>query len=304
LARAYTGRTKLVKFDGCYHGHSDSLLVKAGSGVATLGLPDSPGVPASFARETLTAKYNDIESVQRLFSRAGKNIAAVIVEPVCGNMGVILPQPNFLATLRRITRRYGALLIFDEVITGFRAALGGAQKLFGLSPDLTCLGKVLGGGLPLAAFGGRREIMDRLAPMGPVYQAGTLSGNPLAVVAGLATLKLLCRPGTYAELAAKGQRLEDGLRITLNQYGIKGVINRVGSMLTLFFGVDRVDNPEDARRCDRKIFRRYFHAMLSRGIYLPPAPFEAMFVSLAHSNSDLDRTISAFDAWARATVRG
>jgi glutamate-1-semialdehyde 2,1-aminomutase len=278
--------------------------VKAGSGVATLGLPDSPGVPASFARETLTAKYNDIESVQRLFSRAGKNIAAVIVEPVCGNMGVILPQPNFLANLRRITRRYGALLIFDEVITGFRAALGGAQKLFGLSPDLTCLGKVLGGGLPLAAFGGRREIMDRLAPMGPVYQAGTLSGNPLAVVAGLATLKLLCRPGTYAELAAKGQRLEDGLRITLNQYGIKGVINRVGSMLTLFFGVDRVDNPEDARRGDRKIFRSYFHAMLSRGIYLPPAPFEAMFVSLAHSNSDLDRTISAFDAWARATVRG
>jgi glutamate-1-semialdehyde 2,1-aminomutase len=304
LARAYTGRTKLVKFDGCYHGHSDSLLVKAGSGVATLGLPDSPGVPASFARETLTAKYNDIESVQRLFSRAGKNIAAVIVEPVCGNMGVILPQPNFLATLRRITRRYGALLIFDEVITGFRAALGGAQKLFGLSPDLTCLGKVLGGGLPLAAFGGRREIMDRLAPMGPVYQAGTLSGNPLAVVAGLATLKLLCRPGTYAELAAKGQRLEDGLRITLHQYGIKGVINRCGSMLTLFFGVDRVDNPEDARQCDRKFFRRYFHAMLSRGIYLPPAPFEAMFVSLAHSNSDLDRTISAFDAWARATVRG
>jgi glutamate-1-semialdehyde 2,1-aminomutase len=304
LARAYTGRTKLVKFDGCYHGHSDSLLVKAGSGVATLGLPDSPGVPASFARETLTAKYNDIESVQRLFSRAGKNIAAVIVEPVCGNMGVILPQPNFLANLRRITRRYGALLIFDEVITGFRAALGGAQKLFGLSPDLTCLGKVLGGGLPLAAFGGRREIMDRLAPMGPVYQAGTLSGNPLAVVAGLATLKLLCRPGTFAELAAKGQRLEDGLRITLNQYGIKGVINRCGSMLTLFFGVDRVDNPEDARRGDRKIFRSYFHAMLSRGIYLPPAPFEAMFVSLAHSNSDLDRTISAFDAWARATVRG
>jgi glutamate-1-semialdehyde 2,1-aminomutase len=304
LARAYTGRTKLVKFDGCYHGHSDSLLVKAGSGVATLGLPDSPGVPASFARETLTAKYNDIESVQRLFSRAGKNIAAVIVEPVCGNMGVILPQPNFLATLRRITRSYGALLIFDEVITGFRVALGGAQKLFGLSPDLTCLGKVLGGGLPLAAFGGRREIMDRLAPMGPVYQAGTLSGNPLAVVAGLATLKLLCRPGTYAELAAKGQRLEAGLRKTLNQYGIKGVINRFGSMLTLFFGVDRVDNPEDARQCDRKIFRRYFHAMLSRGIYLPPAPFEAMFVSLAHSNSDLDKTISAFDAWARATVRG
>jgi glutamate-1-semialdehyde 2,1-aminomutase len=304
LARAYTGRTKLVKFDGCYHGHSDSLLVKAGSGVATLGLPDSPGVPASFARETLTAKYNDIESVQRLFSRAGKNIAAVIVEPVCGNMGVILPQPNFLATLRRITRRYGALLIFDEVITGFRVALGGAQKLFGLNPDLTCLGKILGGGLPFAAFGGRREIMDRLAPLGPVYQAGTLSGNPLAVVAGLATLKLLCRPGTYAELAAKGQRLEDGLRITLHQYGIKGVINRCGSMLTLFFGVDRVDNPEDARRCDRKIFRRYFHAMLSRGIYLPPAPFEAMFVSLAHSNSDLDRTISAFDAWARAKFRG
>jgi glutamate-1-semialdehyde 2,1-aminomutase len=219
-------------------------------------------------------------------------------------MGVILPQPNFLATLRRVTESYGALLIFDEVITGFRVALGGAQRLFDLKPDLTCLGKILGGGLPLAAFGGKHEIMDQLAPIGPVYQAGTLSGNPVAVVAGLATLKLLARPGTYAQLAAKGKRLEDGLRNTLNHYGIKGTINRLGSMLTLFFGVDSVNSPDDARRCDRKIFARYFHGMLSRGVYVPPAPFEAMFVSLAHTNSDLDKAISAFDAWAKTVVRG
>jgi glutamate-1-semialdehyde 2,1-aminomutase len=303
LARAFTKRAKLVKFDGCYHGHSDGLLVKAGSGVATLGLPDSPGVPASFARETLTAKYNDIQSLQRLFDRYGKTIAAVIVEPICGNMGVILPQPGFLAALRKITKRYGALLIFDEVITGFRVALGGAQEVFNVKPDLTCLGKILGGGLPLAAFGGRREIMDQLAPLGPVYQAGTLSGNPLAVAAGMTTLKILSRPGTYAKLAAKGKWLEDGFRKILRKYEMTAAINRIGSMLTLFFGVDQVENPDDARRCDRKMFARYFHAMLERGIYLPPAPFEAMFVSLAHSTDDLDKTIVAFDDWMRKSRR-
>ena len=303
LGRAFTQRTKLVKFDGCYHGHSDGLLVKAGSGVATLGLPDSPGVPAGFARETLTARYNDIQSLQKLFDRYGKTIAAVIVEPICGNMGVILPQPGFLAGLRNITKRHGALLIFDEVITGFRVGLGGAQKIFNVKPDLTCLGKILGGGLPLAAFGGRREIMDQLAPLGPVYQAGTLSGNPLAVAAGMTTLKLLSRPGTYAKLAAKGKRLEDGFGKVLRRYKISAAINRIGSMLTLFFGVDRVESPDDARRCDREMFARYFHAMLDRGIYLPPAPFETMFISLAHSTDDLNKTIAAFDDCMRKSRR-
>jgi glutamate-1-semialdehyde 2,1-aminomutase len=304
LARAFTQRTKLVKFDGCYHGHADGLLVKAGSGVATLGLPDSPGVPRAFARETLTAGYNDIKSVHRIFNQFGKSIAAIIVEPVCGNMGVILPEPGFLAALRKITVDHGALLIFDEVITGFRVALGGAQEVFKLKPDLTCLGKVLGGGLPLAAFGGRREIMDLLAPVGPVYQAGTLSGNPLAVAAGLTTLKLLSQHGIYQRLAVKGKRLEDGFREVIKKIGIKAVINRAGSMLTLFFGVDKVQNPDDARNCDRQMFARYFHFMLAKGIYLPPAPFEAMFISLAHSNADLDRTILAFDRWASTSKRG
>ena len=304
LARAFTRRTKLVKFDGCYHGHSDGLLVKAGSGVATLGLPDSPGVPPAFASETLTARYNDISSMQRLFSQYGRNIAAVIVEPICGNMGVILPEPGFLAALRKLTQRHGALLIFDEVITGFRVALGGAQEIFQIRPDLTCLGKILGGGLPLAAFGGRRDVMKLLAPVGPVYQAGTLSGNPLAVAAGLTTLKLLSRPGTYRYLAAKGKRLEDGFGNVLKKRGIRATINRAGSMLTIFFGVDKVQSPDDARQCDRQMFARYFHSMLAQGIYLPPAPFEAMFVSLAHSNADLDMTISAFDRWASASKRG
>jgi len=303
VARAFTKRTKIIKFDGCYHGHSDGLLVKAGSGVTTLGLPDSPGVPAGFARETLIAKYNDIHSLQNLFSRHGKNIAAVIVEPICGNMGVILPQPGFLETLRKITKRYGSLLIFDEVITGFRVALGGAQQVFHIKPDLTCIGKILGGGLPLAAFGGRRKIMDQLAPVGPVYQAGTLSGNPLAVAAGLTTLKLLYRSGTYADLAAKGKRLEDGFSEILTKFEIKATINRVGSMMTLFFGVDRVSTPDDARKCDRAMFANYFHAMLKRGIYLPPSPFETMFISFAHSTTDIDRTIAAFEAWGRRARR-
>ncbi|HWP24261.1 MAG TPA: glutamate-1-semialdehyde 2,1-aminomutase [Candidatus Binatia bacterium] len=299
LARAYTGKAKVVKFDGCYHGHADGLLVKAGSGVATLGLPDSPGVPPSFAKQTLIASYNDIASVQAIFARHGQDVAAVIVEPVCGNMGVIPPARGFLRALRRITQRYRALLIFDEVITGFRVALGGAQELYGVKPDLTCLGKILGGGFPLAAFGGRKELMDLLAPAGPVYQAGTLSGNPVAVAAGLETLQTLRRPGTYTALEEKSKRLEAGFDAVLKKYRIRAAVNRVGSMLTLFFGVDRVTNAVEARQCDRKRFARYFHGMLERGVYLPPAPFEAMFVSLAHSNADLQNTIAAFADWAR-----
>lgn len=303
VARAYTGRSKIVKFDGCYHGHADGLLVKAGSGIATLGLPDSPGIPSGFAKETLVAKYNDVMSVSKLFKRHGKNIAALIVEPVCGNMGVIPPEKNFLSFLRKITRREGTLLIFDEVITGFRIALGGAQSFYGVKPDLTCLGKILGGGLPLAAFGGRRPIMDLLAPEGPVYQAGTLSGNPLAVTAGLATLRLLARPGTYARLEAKGKKLEEGFARILRRFSIRGTINRIGSMMTLFFGLERVRDAADARRCDRERFARYFHGMLRRGIYLPPAPFEAMFISLAHTTADIDSTVAAFHDWAAKETR-
>ena len=304
LARAFTHRSKLVKFDGCYHGHSDGLLVKAGSGVATLSLPDSPGVPASIARETLTANYNDLQSVQKLFDRYGKDIAAVVVEPICGNMGVIPPLGNFLAELRKLTKRNGALLIFDEVITGFRVALGGAQQRYNIKPDLTCLGKILGGGLPLAAFGGRRRIMDELAPLGPVYQAGTLSGNPLAVTAGTATLLMLAQPGCYELLETKGRRLQDGLGDAIRKHRIQATINRVGSMLTVFFGVNSVSTVGDARRCDHKQFASFFHGMLKRGIYLPPSPFEAWFISLAHSNAQLDRTIAAFDDWAGSSRRG
>jgi glutamate-1-semialdehyde 2,1-aminomutase len=303
LARAFTRRTKIIKFDGCYHGHSDGLLVKAGSAVATLGLPDSPGVPPGFARETIVAQFNDISSVEKLFDRHGRDVAAVIVEPVCGNMGVIPPAPGFLPFLRESTERKGALLIFDEVITGFRVGLGGAQAAYKVKPDLTCLGKILGGGLPLAAFGGRQEIMDLLAPQGPVYQAGTLSGNPLAVAAGLQTLKLLTAKGTYDRLATKGMRLQDGFKEILHQYKIKSAINRVASMMTLFFGVESVRNAEDARQCNREQFGRFFHGMLKRGIYFPPAPFEAAFLSLAHTNADLAKTIEAFHDWASEETR-
>ena len=300
LARAFTGKRKIIKFDGCYHGHADGLLVRAGSGVATLGLPDSPGVPPSYARETLIAKYNDITSVQRIVNAHRSDIAAIIVEPICGNMGVIAPAVNFLKSLRQITRQSGALLIFDEVITGFRVARGGAQEIFRIKPDLTCLGKILGGGLPLAAFGGTARIMKLLAPAGAVYQAGTLSGNPMAVSAGIATLEALSRRGTYKSLEEKARYLEQGFRDVLTRHGIKAALNRVGSMMTLFFGVEQVRNADDARRCDRRKFARYFHGMLRRGIYLPPAPFEAMFVSTVHSRADLDKTIRAFNQWAAA----
>lgn len=300
LARAYTSKRKIIKFDGCYHGHSDGLLVRAGSGIATLGLPDSAGVLGAFARETLIADYNDFKSVQTAFKRNEGDVAAVIVEPICGNMGVIAPEPEFLRSLREITLRTGALLIFDEVITGFRVALGGAQQIFRVKPDLTCLGKVLGGGFPLAAFGGARKIMKLLAPSGPVYQAGTLSGNPIAVSAGLKTLELLTRNRAYEKLEEKGDLLESGFRQVLAKHRIRAALNRVGSMLTLFFGVDRVRNAAEARSADGEQFARYFHGMLARGIYLPPAPYEAMFLSLAHSSADIRATIRAFDGWAES----
>lgn len=303
LARAFTGRSKILKFDGCYHGHSDGMLVRAGSGVATLSLPDSQGIPQAFAANTLVARFNDIAAVQSFFEQEPKGIAGVIVEPVCGNMGVILPEPDFLPALREVTRRYEAILIFDEVITGFRLSPGGAQELYGVEPDLTCLGKVLGGGLPLAGFGGKKEIMDLLAPDGPVYQAGTLSGNPLAVAAGIATLKQLNK-GVYRELEQKGKIMQDGLESVLKEHGIQALINRAGSMLTLFFGAERVRDAHEARRCDRERFVRFFHGLLNRGIYWPPSPFEAAFISLAHSNGDLDKTLKAFEDWARKESKG
>jgi glutamate-1-semialdehyde 2,1-aminomutase len=304
LARAYTRRSKIVKFDGCYHGHADGLLAKAGSGIATFGIPDTPGVPSSFAAETLVVPYNDTPALHDLFDRYGKDIAAVIIEPVCGNLGVIPPARDFLKSVRNCTRQHDALLIFDEVITGFRVGLGGAQQLYRIKPDLTCLGKILGGGLPLAAFGGRRDIMDLLAPEGPVYQAGTLAGNPLAVAAGIATLRELSRPGVYAGLEQKGKRLQAGFEQVLKKYQITGTINRIGSMMTVFFGVERVRNADQARRCDRERFARFFHGMLARGCYFPPAPFEAAFLSLAHRVSDIDKTIGAFADWAAEESRG
>ena len=297
LSRGYTGRNKVLKFDGCYHGHVDALLAKAGSGVASFSLPDSAGVPESFTGQTLIAGFNDVASVRSVIQENHQDLAAVIVEPVCGNMGVIPPEPGFLEALRELTRQYGIVLIFDEVITGFRVARGGAQERYGVTPDLTCLGKILGGGLPVGAFGGRRDIMSCLAPVGPVYQAGTLSGNPVTVTAGLATLRALEAPGVYRELEEKGRKLEEGLKGVLGR-GVQGTVNRVGSMLTLFLGLDRVTEPDHARACDRDRFARFFHGMLARGIYLPPSPFEALFLSLAHSDEDIAATVTAFADWA------
>ncbi len=304
LARAFTKRSKVVKFEGCYHGHVDGLLVRAGSGVVTLALPDSPGVPPAFTAETLVAPFNDVDGVEALFQKHPETVAAIIVEPICGNMGVIPAAPRFLAALREVTRRHGALLIFDEVITGFRVSPGGAQEPYGVTPDLTCLGKVLGGGLPLGAFGGRQEVMDLLAPEGPVYQAGTLSGNPLAVTAGLVTLRELSRPGVYQELEAKGRKLQEGFEIVLRKHQIQAVVNRVGSMWTLFFGVEQVRDATEARRCDGNRFARFFQGMLERGVYLPPSPFEAAFVSLAHDQSDLEKTLQTFEDWAQEETKG
>ena len=293
LARAFTGRDKIVKFEGSYHGHADGLLVRAGSGVATLGLPDSPGVPASYAQETLVARYNGIASVERLFERHAGKIAAVIVEPVAGNMGVVAPQPGFLESLREVTRREGALLVFDEVITGFRVAYGGAQSLYGVMPDLTCLGTIIGGGLPVGAYGGRGDIMEMLAPSGPVYQAGTLSGNPLAMAAGLATLRALQSPGFYERLETLSAKLVEGVGRAAEGAGVPLRLNRVGSMRTPFFVDAPVTDYESARRADTVRYARFFHAMLERGVYLAPSPFEAVFMSSAHGDEEIDATIAA-----------
>jgi glutamate-1-semialdehyde 2,1-aminomutase len=293
LARAFTERTKIVKFAGCYHGHADSLLVRAGSGAMTFSVPTSPGIPEALARQTLVAGYNDLAAVEDWFAAHGSDIAAVIVEPIAGNMGVVRPEEGFLEGLRDITRASGTLLIFDEVITGFRVAYGGVQTLAGIRPDLTCLGKIVGGGLPLAAVGGRADVMEQLAPVGPVYQAGTLSGNPLAVAAGLATLDLLEKPGTYEHLERLGARLENGIGAVLERGALRACLNRVGSMWTLFLGTDAVRDAESAERVDTALFARYFQGMLEQGIYLPPSGFEAAFVSLAHGEEDIDATIRA-----------
>lgn len=295
LARGYTGRNKILKFEGCYHGHGDSLLIKAGSGVATLGLPDSPGVPEGVAKNTITVPYNDLESVRYAFEQFGEDIAGIIVEPVAGNMGVVPPQKGFLEGLREITEKYGSLLIFDEVMTGFRVDYHCAQGYFGITPDLTCLGKVIGGGLPVGAYGGKREIMEQIAPSGPIYQAGTLSGNPLAMAAGYATLSQLT-PEIYTEFQRKADLLEKGLKEAAEKYGIPHKINRAGSMVGLFFTNEDVINYEAAKTSNLKFFASYFKAMLENGISLPPSQFEGLFLSTAHSDEDIKKTIEAADA--------
>jgi glutamate-1-semialdehyde 2,1-aminomutase len=293
VARGFTGRPKIVKFEGCYHGHGDSLLVRAGSGVATLGLPDSPGVLPEVAQNTITVPFNDARALELVFDETGDQIAAVIIEPVAGNMGCVPPRANYLEDVRRITAKHGAVLIFDEVMTGFRVARGGAQELYGIRPDLTCLGKIIGGGLPVGAFGGRREIMDQVAPVGPVYQAGTLSGNPLAVTAGLTTLRLLKSLTPYPQLERATARLVEGMNEAASEAGIAAVSNRVGSMFTTFFTPEPVTDWTSAARSDREAFGRFFHAMLDAGVYLAPSQFEAGFVSIAHTDEILERTIAA-----------
>jgi glutamate-1-semialdehyde 2,1-aminomutase len=292
LARGYTGRDTIVKFEGCYHGHSDSLLVKAGSGALTLGVPTSPGVPADFAKHTLTLPYNDLEAVAACFAAHGEHIAAVIVEPVAGNMNCILPAPGFLAALRSACTAHGSVLIFDEVMTGFRVAPGGAQQLYGITPDLTTLGKIIGGGMPVGAFGGRRAIMERLAPLGPVYQAGTLSGNPVAMAAGLATLELVSAPGFHARLAALTERLVAGLGAVSRETGVPLTFNQVPGMFGLFFTDRQVGSYAEATACDVAAFRRFFHAMLAAGEYLAPSAYEAGFVSTAHTEQLVDATVA------------
>lgn len=293
VARGFTGRPKIVKFEGCYHGHGDSLLVRAGSGVATLGLPDSPGVLPEVAQNTITVPFNNAEALKHVFNEAGDQIAAVIIEPVVGNMGCVPPKENYLQDIRRITERHGAVLIFDEVMTGFRVARGGAQQLYGVKPDMTTFGKIIGGGLPVGAFGGRREIMEVVAPVGPVYQAGTLSGNPLAVTAGLTTLRMLKDPSIYEQLESAAARLVAGMTEAAREAGVATVSNRVGSMFTTFFTSEPVSDWATASRSDREAFARFFHAMLDEGVYLAPSQFEAAFISTTHSDEIIERTIDA-----------
>ncbi|WP_310259834.1 glutamate-1-semialdehyde 2,1-aminomutase [Fictibacillus barbaricus] len=293
LARGYTGRSKIVKFEGCYHGHGDSLLIKAGSGVATLGLPDSPGVPESVAQNTITVPYNDLVSLQYAFEEFGEDIACVIVEPVAGNMGVVPPQKGFLEGIRKITSQYGSLLIFDEVMTGFRVDYHCAQGYFGVTPDITCLGKVIGGGLPVGAYGGKREIMEQIAPSGPIYQAGTLSGNPLAMAAGYATLLQLTKE-SYEHFTKLGDQLASGIKEAAEHYGIKHTINRAGSMIGFFFTDQDVINYETAKSSNLEHFNACFRTMLLEGVSLPPSQFEGLFLSTAHTEEDINKTVNAF----------
>ena len=303
LARAHTGRAAVVKVDGGYHGHSDQLLVKSGSGVLTFGLPGTPGVPEDVVKHTLSIPYNDTQALRELAARHGESVAAFIVEPVMGNAGVIPPEPEYLAMLRSVCDQMGALLIFDEVITGFRLAYGGAQELFGVKADLTTMGKILGGGLPLAAYGGRRDLMDQIAPEGPVYQAGTHAGNPLAVQTGLATLKVLKNAQTYEQLEERGAALENGVQEIAARYEVPLRFNRVGSMFTLFFTASSVRDLASAQTANTKMFTRFFNLMLEGGIYLPPSQFEAGFISLAHSTKDLEDTIEAADRALKTVAR-
>jgi glutamate-1-semialdehyde 2,1-aminomutase len=293
VARGFTKRDDILKFEGCYHGHSDYLLAKAGSGLTTLGIPDSLGVPADFARHTLTAPYNDIRTVQQIVEQRGEQLACIIVEPIAGNMGVVPPAPDFLPALRQLTNAHGILLIFDEVISGFRVHYGGAQALYGITPDLTVLGKIIGGGLPVGAYGGRKEIMDLIAPSGPVYQAGTLSGNPLAVTAGLATLKQLRAKNLYPQLEARSAALAKGIGLEAKRAGIPLTQTRVGSMLTSFFTSEPVVDWDTAKRSDTKRYSQFFHKMLEQGIYLAPSQFEAAFLSTAHTSADIEKTLRA-----------
>lgn len=291
LARGYTGRKYIVKFEGCYHGHGDSLLAMAGSGVATLGIPGTPGVPEEIARLTLVIPYNDVEALEEVFNKYGEDIACVIVEPVAGNMGVVLPKPGFLEAIRDITRKYGSLVICDEVITNFRLSKGGAQELLGRDPDITCMGKIIGGGMPLGAYGGRREIMEKVAPEGPIYQAGTLSGNPLSMVAGIATLKELFELNPYDRLEALTLKLISGIRDILSQKGITHRINHIASMFTVFFTDREVYDYATAKTSDTELFGRFFRALLKEGILIPPSQFEAWFLSTAHTEEDIDLTL-------------
>lgn len=293
VARGFTGRDKIIKFEGCYHGHADGLLVKAGSGAATFGVPDSPGVPKSYAKNTITLPYNDSGLLKKTIEKDARSIACVIVEPVVGNIGCVLPKPGFLETLRRLTRANGIVLIFDEVMTGFRVAFGGAQERYGIKPDMTCLGKVIGGGLPVGAYGGRKEIMKMVSPEGPVYQAGTLSGNPLAMTAGIETIRELSKSGTYRKLEAKSAALEKGLKEAAKRAGVSTRFYRAGSMFCTYFTDKEVYNYETAKYSDTKKFARFFSGMLRRGVNIAPSQFEAGFMSLAHTDKDIEKTIKA-----------